>query len=58
MKTKTTVEQYPIGNNIITVRVDWTLSLETGEAFGMDQDGNDWYGWLDHTGRLLNRRKL
>lgn len=58
MITKTTVEQYPIGGNIITARVDWTIQPDTGEAFGMDQDGREWYAWVDDNGKLMNRRKL
>lgn len=51
-----TIEQYPDWDGVHQVIVDWNVN-EDGEAFGMDENGRDWFGWVVN-GQLINKRPL
>lgn len=52
-----THEQYKDAfDNIVDTIVTWYI-IDTGEVFGMDDLGHEWYAW-NFNGTLINKQKL
>ena len=51
------VEQYVIGSAIYEALVNWIIDLDTGEAFGIDDDQKEWFAFYTD-GKLINKRLL